>query len=487
MTQRPSTLVVDDDCDLRCALIALLEAEGHAVIEAEHGRHAFEQLAANPAQLIILDLTMPVMDGRAFLEEKAKSSHAGIPVIVFSSQAETGIESMPGVVAIVHKLSGVEALLAAIKKTAALRDAKRSAPANDALERLCAESLSPLEAQIRQFVDAMPQLAWIARPDGHVSWYNARWYDYTGTTLSQVEGWGWQSVHDPDALPAILRRWRLSIASGRAFDMTHPLRGSDGRFRRFLTRVTPVRDPITGELIRWVGTSTDVDDREELLTLAAHELRTPMTSLLLRLQLMRRRLSQPLTPAASELVSESLNVALVQVARVVHLLTDVLGLSAIGSAGRAIERVPLDLGELATKVVSEHRSDPADPRRCIEVVIDKIVLVEGERFQLEQMVTNLLTNAVKFGGGKPIRVSVTAAGDNAQLRVEDQGMGIEPAHQARIFERFERLVSSRSHGGLGLGLYIAREIARAHAGTIAVSSTPGKGAAFTASIPLHRP
>ena len=192
MTHRPSTLVVDDDCDLRFALISLLEAEGHAVIEAEHGRHAFEQLAANPAQLIILDLTMPVMDGFAFLEEKAKSSHASIPVIVFSSRAESGIESMPGVVAIVHKLSGVEALLAAIKEMAAAEEAKRSTPANDALERPCADSLSPLEAQVRQFVDAMPQLAWIARPDGHVSWYNARWYDYTGTTLSQVEGWGWQ-------------------------------------------------------------------------------------------------------------------------------------------------------------------------------------------------------------------------------------------------------------------------------------------------------
>jgi PAS domain S-box-containing protein len=485
VTNRPSTLIVDDDCDLRFALIALLEAEGHVVIEAEHGRHAFDQLAANAPQLIILDLTMPVMDGRTFLEEKAKSSHAGIPVIVFSSAAHSQVESMPGVVAIVHKLAGVEALLAAIKRMAADDAKKPSASAGGARRPPCAETLSPLEAEVRQFVDAMPQLAWIARPDGYISWYNARWYEYTGTTLEQAEGWGWHSVHDPEGLPAIMHRWRLSIATQRPFDMTLPLRRADGRFRRFLIQVTPVRDPKTGDLIRWVGTNTDVDDREELLTLAAHELRTPMTSLLLRLQLMRRKLSEALTPAGAGQLSESLNVALVQAARVGHLLTDVLGMSQIRSRGRAEERMPLDLGELAKKVVVEHRSDPADPWRCIDVVVDKIALVEGERVQLEQMVTSLLTNAVKFGGGKPIRVSVTATDDNAELRVEDEGMGIEPAHQARIFERFERLVSSRSHGGLGLGLYVAREIARAHAGNIAVASTPGKGSVFTATIPLH--
>ncbi len=83
----------------------------------------------------------------------------------------------------------------------------------------------------------MPQLAWTAQPDGYITWYNRRWYEYTGTTPEQMEGWGWQSVHDPATLPDVLRRWKGSIATGTAFDMEFPLRGADGKFRRFLTRV----------------------------------------------------------------------------------------------------------------------------------------------------------------------------------------------------------------------------------------------------------
>ena len=119
MSAPHNVMVVDDDGDLRTALVASLEAEGHVVVEAEHGRHALEKLSVAAPHLIILDLTMPVMDGRAFLEEKAKGEHAAIPVIVFSSLPPSEIDAMPGVVAVVHKLSGVEALLSAIKSAAA--------------------------------------------------------------------------------------------------------------------------------------------------------------------------------------------------------------------------------------------------------------------------------------------------------------------------------------------------------------------------------
>ena len=98
----------------------------------------------------------------------------------------------------------------------------------------------------------------MAQPDGSIFWYNHRWYDYTGTTFEQMEGWGWQSVHAPEILPSVLEAWRAAIASGTLFEMEFPIRGADGVFRWFLTRVNPVRDA-SGTVVRWFGTNTDVD------------------------------------------------------------------------------------------------------------------------------------------------------------------------------------------------------------------------------------
>ena len=111
-----SVLVVDDDGDLRVLVAMMLEAEGHVVLQAEHGRHALDSIATAPPHLIVLDLTMPVMDGRAFLDQKAKGEHAAIPVVIFSSALPEKIESLASVVSVVHKLSGLEALLEAIKR-----------------------------------------------------------------------------------------------------------------------------------------------------------------------------------------------------------------------------------------------------------------------------------------------------------------------------------------------------------------------------------
>jgi PAS domain S-box-containing protein len=124
--------------------------------------------------------------------------------------------------------------------------------------RLAEEALRESEQKFRVLADAIPQLAWTARADGFLEWYNRRWYEYTGTTPQQMEGWGWQSVHDPQALPMVMERWKASIASGEPFEMVFPLRGADGRFRSFLTRVQPLKDA-QGRVTQWFGTNTDVD------------------------------------------------------------------------------------------------------------------------------------------------------------------------------------------------------------------------------------
>ena len=119
-------------------------------------------------------------------------------------------------------------------------------------------SLVEREQQFRDLANSIPNLAWMARPDGASYWYNDQWYRYTGTAPGETEGWGWERVHDPSVLPDVKERWQQSLATGRPFEMVFPLRSAAGEFRRFLTRVNPVRDS-RGEVVRWFGTSTDVE------------------------------------------------------------------------------------------------------------------------------------------------------------------------------------------------------------------------------------
>lgn len=119
------------------------------------------------------------------------------------------------------------------------------------------------ESEFHLLADSIPELCWMARGDGHIFWYNARWYEYTGTTPEQMEGWGWQSVHDPEILPSVLERWKASLAMGQTFEMEFPLRGADGVFRWFLTRIRPVRN-CGGEIVRWFGTNTNIHELRQL-------------------------------------------------------------------------------------------------------------------------------------------------------------------------------------------------------------------------------
>lgn len=125
------------------------------------------------------------------------------------------------------------------------------------------EALEERERQFRTLAESIPQLAWMANADGYIYWYNQRWYDYTGTTAEDMAGWGWQSVHHPDQLSLVLDHWQESIRTGEAFDMEFPLKGADGVFRWFLTRVVPVYDA-RGNVVQWFGTNTDVNERRRM-------------------------------------------------------------------------------------------------------------------------------------------------------------------------------------------------------------------------------
>jgi PAS domain S-box-containing protein len=142
------------------------------------------------------------------------------------------------------------------------------------------KDIDTTDSLLLEMLDNLPNLTWMAKPDGYVYWYNKRWYEYTRTKPEDVEGWGWQSVHDPQVLPKVLESWEKSIMTGEPSEMTFPLKGADGVFRPFLTRVAPLKDD-QGKVHHWLGTSTDVtelvkieqalrESREEFQTVFEH-------------------------------------------------------------------------------------------------------------------------------------------------------------------------------------------------------------------------
>jgi two-component system, cell cycle sensor histidine kinase and response regulator CckA len=136
--------------------------------------------------------------------------------------------------------------------------------ARDVTEKVRAEAaLKESERQFRVLGDAIPQLTWIANPDGWIHWYNQRWYQYTGSTINEMKGWGWQSVLDPGELPRVLERWQASITTGEPFEMVFSLRGADGVFRPFLTRIVAIKNA-EGRVMQWFGTNTDISEQKRI-------------------------------------------------------------------------------------------------------------------------------------------------------------------------------------------------------------------------------
>jgi PAS domain S-box-containing protein len=158
--------------------------------------------------------------------------------------------------------------------------------------------------EMLELANLIPQLAWMAQPDGHIFWYNEGWYRYTGTTPEAMEGWGWQSVHDPAILPEVLSQWQRSLATGEPFEMEFPLRGADGAFRWFLTRVNPMRDA-SGRVTRWFGTNTNVDNVKRIQQALQEETRVlellNTTGMALASKLDLKMLLQTITDAGTDL------------------------------------------------------------------------------------------------------------------------------------------------------------------------------------------
>ncbi|MDI1477312.1 GAF domain-containing sensor histidine kinase [Polyangium sp. y55x31] len=224
--------------------------------------------------------------------------------------------------------------------------------------------------------------------------------------------------------------------------------------------------------------------RDEFLSIASHELRTPIASLQLMVQALTRGVVSP-TPEAT---LRAFGLAERQIARLTRLVEELLEVSRIQAGRLSFQFESLDLVAVVREVVQRFEIEFARVRCPLSFRFHQPVMGFWDRSKLEQVVTNLLSNALKFGAGKPIEITVEEAPPGiGRLVVTDHGIGIPPDRIARIFERFERAVPAQAYGGLGLGLYIVRSIVDALGGTVRAESVLGSGSTFTVELPCAGP
>ena len=362
-------------------------------------------------------------------------------------------------------------------------------------------ALQESEQQFRTLADSIPNLAWWANPDGEIIWYNQRWYEYTGTQPAEMMGWGWQKVHDPALLPAVMQRWKTALANQQPFEMELPLRGADGRYRWFLTRCIPVRDS-AGSVLRWFGTNTDISEtREAREVLARHKLEleklvSERTAKLQELVGELEHFSYTIThdmraplramKGFAEMVDEmSANAApelrqfvrriMVASERMDALIRDALNYSRAVRQELPLE--PVDTGALLRGMLDSYPE--LQPSKARIVIEGDLPLVMANEAGLTQCFSNLLGNAVKFvqpGQMPHVRIWSETRDDWSRIWIADTGIGISSQMLPRIFDMFSR--GHSTYEGTGIGLALVRKVIQRMGGRLGVESEEGKGTRF---------
>ncbi|UJR84498.1 AAA family ATPase [Sandaracinus amylolyticus] len=227
--------------------------------------------------------------------------------------------------------------------------------------------------------------------------------------------------------------------------------------------------------------------REEFLTVASHELRTPLTSLKLAVDALSRVARGDARALSGFALERPLELIARQSRKLQRLIDELLDVARIDQSGLPLQRSAVVLGDLAREVVQQMEIELRSKGSPVTIESPARVVGSWDALRVEQVLTNLVSNAVKFGEGRPIEIRIRQVGDTAELIVEDHGIGIDPARLPYVFNRFERAVPWAHYGGLGIGLYIARSIVIAHGGTIRAESRLGVGTKLVVELPCRPP
>ncbi|MEO7165350.1 MAG: ATP-binding protein [Bdellovibrionia bacterium] len=366
-------------------------------------------------------------------------------------------------------------------------------------ERVLQES----EARLRAIIDGTMAVIYVKDTAGRFLVVNNRFEELFHMNREEVQGKTNFDVFPRDIAEKFQINDQRVIQAGKSLDLEEVVPLSDG-LHTYISLKFPIFNS-EGKVSAVCGISTDVTDRkrvaesriqllakteemlqmrEDFIAIASHELRTPIASLILHARLFERKLESSSLKETPEFtyLSKGIKIMRDQTERLARLVEAMLETSRRTTL--ELKYVPFEMSDLVQDVVSRFQEEVSRKKYQVLLELQPKVTGRWDILKIEQVVRNLFTNAIKYGEGKPIRITVSSDGKFAILVVQDWGIGISKEDQLRIFNRFERAVSIREYGGMGLGLYITRKIVEAHGGSIRLESEPGKGSKFTITLPL---
>lgn len=342
------------------------------------------------------------------------------------------------------------------------------------------------ENEFHTFADSIQNLAWIADGDGWIYWYNQQWYDYTGTTFEEMEGWGWEKVHHPDHIKKLEAFIKGAWKKDEAWEQTFPLRRHDGEYRWFLTRAYPVKDA-NGNIKRWIGTNTDIHDqktieeqKDEFISIASHEMKTPLTTAKGYIDLLLHSLS--INDQSSIIYATKTDQAL---NRLNNLITDLLDVSKIQNGQLHYNITTFDFNELLDETIEDIQHSAEN--HTIQKTGNCTQQIRGDRNRLQQVLINLLSNAIKYSpSANKVLIEIVEQPEKIQIMVQDFGVGMSKQHLNKVFDRYYRVEEHATQfQGLGLGLYLSNNIVTRHGGTMWAESAEGGGSTFYFTLPVN--
>ncbi len=412
-------------------------------------------------------------------------------------------------------------------------------------------ALKDREAQYRSLAESMPQIVWVARPDGDYEYFNAVFYEYTGLAEGGGHGRTWLDSLHPEDRDATEGRWLHSMRTGGVYEANYRIRGASGEYRWFLARGLPQRDD-DGVILRWFGTATDIDDarrvgdaliRSEAMLQSSHteletrvavrtvelsdaisalkdevefrvraeanvktsanELRRSNEELeqfayvashdlqepLRKIQAFGDRLKTKCGPQLGTEGHDYIERMLSSSKRMRQLINDLLAYSRLTTKSRTYS--PVSLASIAVGILSDLEIRIQQSAATVEVGV--LPTIDANPLQMRQLFQNLLSNALKFARPNvPPVVSVYSdilPGERplCRLRFRDNGIGFDVKYLDRIFQVFQRLHGRGEYEGTGVGLAICHKIAQLHGGDITAESIPGHGATFIVTLPVRQP
>ncbi|GAC1391860.1 MAG: hypothetical protein NVSMB46_05920 [Candidatus Saccharimonadales bacterium] len=371
------------------------------------------------------------------------------------------------------------------------------------------------EARLTFMAESMPQKIFTATPDGEIDYFNPSWMMYTGLSFDEILGWGWVQFIHPDDVEENVKKWKHSIATGEMFEIEHRFRRHDGTFRWHVSRAHAMKDD-DGKVIMWIGSNTDIEEirttvarkkelesiaadltaekkqllalnkaKDEFISLASHQLRTPATGVKLYTDLL-------INGYAGTLTEEQLS--LIQTAhdsneRQLKIIDALLKVAHLDAGKITLTKSLVNFNALMDNIIAEMKSVTDDRMQTVTYKAEKKT-IEGyvdERY-IRMVIENILDNASKYSKhDTSIHVTLKKSKNNIIITIQDKGVGIDKKDFSKLFRKFSRIDNplSISVSGTGLGLYWAQKIVLLHGGSIELDSKINQGTTFTISLPLE--